>query len=216
MTDRKLEELTVGLEHDGWQAILEEIAESAHKPQIIPVDAEKAKDSLVKLQMTTQSYLGASVFNTGGMIFGNGLVRLYGSGSDQIPDISTVNQLTTLDDYPAALVVGYDVFGGIFALDGGGLGIETGSMCFLPVDTLEWGSMGSPYSYFLSWLIDGSRIEGFYENLLWNGWREQLAELREGYGFSLFPPPSTTAWRNVASRSAAPVPLSELLGELAP
>lgn len=144
MTGRELEELTIGLEHDGWQAILDEIAESDHKPQIIPVNSERAKESIVKLQMTTQSYLGASVFNTGGMIFGNGLVKLYGSGSDMIPDISAVNLLTTVDDYPGALLLGYDVFGGVFALDAGGLGVETGSVCFQSVDTLEWESMESP------------------------------------------------------------------------
>jgi len=207
---RSIEELTENLE-SGWEAILEEIALSPNKPEIIPASLVKGKEALVKLQMTSRSYLGAVVLNSGGLISNNGLIRIFGSGSSEIPDLSKVNQLTTLDNYPDMLVIGYDVFGGVFALDGGGLGIEPGTICFLSVDTLEWAGLDLPYSQFLSWLIDGSRIEGFYDNLLWEGWQDNVKNLPSGYGFHLYPPPSTTAWsQNPELRSIKPVPLLEL------
>lgn len=207
---KSLEELTTGAAHDSWPDILEEFSQGAEGNRIIPVDPVRASSEIVKLQMTIASYCGAAVFNSGGLLFGEGLVRLYGSGSEALPSIAKVNGLTDLDNYPGSLVIGYDVFGGVFALDGGGLGIETGSVCYFGVDTLEWESLGLPYSDFLSWLIAGQGLEQFYSDILWADWRGSVASLQPDQGFSLFPPPSTTAWGNKKLRSISPVPLLEL------
>lgn len=195
---------------DSWSEILELIEATHNRPEFIPANPALAQSSIQRLQMTTRSYLGSVVYHTGGMFFKDGLIRLYGSGSEQIPGFAEINRLTDLEHYPNALILGYDVLGGIFALDAGGLEVESGSVCYIGPDNLEWQGLGIPYSYLLEWLIDGTSIEGFYQDLFWKGWKEDLANLPEGKGFSLFPPPSTDLWRIESARSAAPVPLMEL------
>lgn len=207
---KTLEELTKKTDRDVWKEILDEFQIGDSRSSIVPSDPDRTASEITKLQMTVNSYLGAVVFNTGGMLFRNGFVRLYGSGSNELPSIGDVNGLTDLDNYPGMLVIGYDVIGGVFALDGGALAIDKGSVCYLSVDTLEWESLELPYSSFLSWLIDGTRIEGFYENLLWDSWESDLSKLGTESGFFLYPLPSTTAWRDKKSRTAKEVPLLEL------
>ena len=206
---KTLEELT-NSEHDSWEEVLGLISVSPNSSEYIPADPQRAHASIQKLQMTTRSYLGATVYHTGGMFFHDGLIRLYGSGSPQLPDFSEINKLTDLECYPNALLLGYDVLGGLFALDAGGLGVDHGSVCYMGPDTLEWQTLEMPHSSLLAWLIDGSNILAFYQDLLWNGWENDLAKLPEASGFSLFPPPSTTAWRDKSARTASPVPLMEL------
>lgn len=56
---------------------------------------------------------------------------------------------------PGELVVGHDVLGGLFAIDGGALGVAPGEVCYFGPDTLTWDGLGGGYSAFLLAALGG-------------------------------------------------------------
>ena len=76
--------------------------------------------------------LGALALNSGGMLGDHGWVRLLGGGSGRLPDLATVSgpgpQAASAP--PLSLTVGFDVLGGRFAVNGGGLPGQPGEVCY--------------------------------------------------------------------------------------
>lgn len=204
---RSIEELT-NVESEAWPEIFKEIQNSDQSIRILPVSRTEGLNELHKLQVTTRSYMGALATSCGGIMFNNGFLRLLGGGSSELPSISKASGLE--DEPVGALAVGYDVTGGVFAFDGGGLGISQGKICYYSVDTLDWQGLDITHSQLVEWAIYGEYFKGFYENLLWDGWEQQTKALLPNYGFSMFPPPSTSQWQIKELRSVAPVPLKEI------
>jgi hypothetical protein len=115
------------------------------------------------------------------------------------------------DAIPGSLIVGVDVLGGGFVINGGDLGCgEPGEVCYLAPDDLEWMPCEMGHSAFVRWALGGD-VAGFYEELRWPGWEEQVAALAPGEGIGVFPPPFTREGRgpDVVRR---PVPLLEAWG----
>ncbi|MFB7198265.1 DUF2625 family protein [Streptomyces sp. NPDC056240] len=88
-----------------------------------------------------------------------------GSVADgQLPSLAQVNRFPTDVDpgwRPATgLVVGHDIVGGVFALNGGdpaaaGHPGAPGQMTYFAPDTLEWEAMEMGHSGWVSWLLPG-------------------------------------------------------------
>jgi hypothetical protein len=68
-----------------------------------------------------------------------------------------------LDDGPStpsvgqALIVGHDVLGGFFGLNGGAWGGQMGSVFYFAPDTLTWQDLNMSYSSWFQWLCRGRR-----------------------------------------------------------
>ena len=84
------------------------------------------------------------------------------------------------------LLVGDDVLGGFFAVNGGGLGDDPGEVYYLPYDGLNWESLGVSYSQFLAWSFT-SALEGFYGADRWEGWQDDVGSLSGDQCFSFYP-----------------------------
>lgn len=111
---------------------------------------------------------------------------------------------------PAYLVVAYDALGGRFAVDGGGLGIGPGEVCYFGPDTLAWGGLGGGHADFVTAAVTGGLSEAF-AGLRWPGWQDDVAQLRPDQGLALYPPPFTREGTDVGTVNRHIVPLSELL-----
>ncbi len=168
--------------------------------------------------------LGALALNTGGLLVDSGWVRVFGGGSvtgGGLPSLAQVNRFPADFDpvwHPAAgLVVGHDVVGGVFALNGGdpaaaGRPGAPGQMTYFAPDTLEWEAMEMGHSGWVSWLLSG-RLETFYDGLRWPGWREEAAALAFPQGISVYPFLwSAQAQADLAATSRRPVPMREVIG----
>ena len=59
------------------------------------------------------------------------------------------------DESPPFLLIGDDVVGGFFAINGGGLGEEVGKAHYFAPDSLSWESLGVGYTDFLLWCFSG-------------------------------------------------------------
>ena len=109
---------------------------------------------------------------------------------------------------PGYLLVADDVLGGFFAINGGSLGPEMGSVFYFAPDTADWECLDYTYSEFILWCLQ-ENIAGFYESLRWPGWEQEISTLGGDQAVFIFPflftkgPP-------IAERHHGVVPISEM------
>lgn len=190
------------------------LAAEHDRATILPVDPEHGRRVLWRLQVTARSWLGGLALNCGGILADHGWFRLLGGGSEHLPDLAAMNGLAdpvVPRPSPSLLVVGYDVLGGVFAIDGGGLEIAPGEVCYFAPDSLEWEGLGGGHGAFVGAVLSGGFGDAF-DSLRWPGWEEEVAALRPDEGLSLVPPPFTAQGHDIASVSRRAVPIRELLG----
>lgn len=122
----------------------------------LPAEAV-AGDTLVRLQVTTRSMLGTLAYETGGISIADGLVRLLGSGAERsIIQTAKIAGCPMDGSYPDIIIVGDDVFGGLFALNGGRFGTERqGQVFHLAADDTVWVPLGVGHSDFIHWCLTG-------------------------------------------------------------
>lgn len=175
--------------------------EAAAVPSSIVPNEDFESQTLEALQVTTGSTLGAIVYNTGGLLIDNGWVRIHGAGSKKLPAVGA--------DSPGCVVVGHDVIGGRFALNGGALGGEPGEVNYWAPDKLEWDALGLGYTDFVHAFLGGATTS-FYELFRWENWAADVAPLDLDQGIALYPPPFTKEGADIKSVQRATVPLDEL------
>lgn len=203
-------ESLIAVDDPAWPYLQQALADS--DAQTLPVDPEQGQRSLWELQVTAASTMGVVALHTGGIIVDHGWVRLYGGGSGQLPSIAKASGLSGSQlGATGALVIGHDVLGGQFAIDGGALGVEPGEVCYFGPDTLTWDGLGGGYSAFLAEALSGA-LDVVFDGLRWPGWQEEVAALTPGQGILLYPPPSTVEGKDVSKVTRSVVPIGQLLG----
>lgn len=190
---------------------LRDLIDSAPGTKALPISSAQGLRTLESLQVTARSTLGALALNCGAIIADHGWFRLLGGGGEGLPDLATANQLTpgTSPAPSSYMLVGYDALGGRFAIDGGGLGVAPGQVCYFGPDTLQWDGLGGGHSAFVEAVINGSMGETFAD-LRWSTWQRDVEALAPDQGISAYPPPFSEEGRNLDEVSRRPVPLSEL------
>ena len=196
-----------------WPLVSHWIDEAPFPVERVNVTDEMGLDVLYRLQVTATSVLGALALNCGGLLVNSGWFRILGGGSEGLADLATANHLpadpTTADGVPGFLVVGYDVLGGRFALDGGGLGVAPGEVCYFGPDALTWQALGGGHSDFVHAALTGG-LEDTFRELRWDGWEQEVSVLGPDTGLSLYPPPFSREGQDIGNVSRRPVPLAEL------
>lgn len=184
---------------------------------ILPISAEAGRDSLHRIQVTTRSRLGALALHTGGLLVDDGWVRVLGGGERGLPSLAEANDLPGGQTQPAALLVGHDVLGGRFELNGPDPAAidrpgAPGELCYFAPDTLTWELLGTGHGGWLSWLAEGGTTE-FYESLRWPSWREEARALPLTHGITVYPFLwSREAQEDLAATARRPAPMTELFG----
>ncbi|WSS89626.1 DUF2625 domain-containing protein [Streptomyces sp. NBC_01176] len=195
---RDLTELT-DVEEPAWPLLSEAISTSKVSLEVLPVEPAQARAALLQLQVTARSWLGAFVLNCGGVSLDSGWLRIYGSPGDGSPKgppgIADVNDFPARFD-PAwrpdgGLVVGHDVLGGTYVLNGpepGAVGRPggPGEVVYFAPDSLRWEALDVGHAAWLGWLLEGG-TEDFYDNLRWPGWRAETGPLPGSQGITFDP-----------------------------
>ncbi len=193
-------------------------AELRCNPQIaiLPVASAAGRDCLASLQVTTRSRLGALALHTGGLLVDEGWLRVLGGGGDRgLPSLADANDLPNDGVPPPALLVGYDVLGGRFEVNGPdpahiGRPGDPGDVCYFGPDTLAWESVGAGHGAWLSWIASGA-ITQFYESLRWPDWQAETRSLPMSHGISVYPFLwSREAQQDLASTTRQPASMTEL------
>lgn len=177
--------------------------------ELLPCDPARGKETLLSLQVTTRSPMGALAYETGGLLVDDGWVRVLGASCDRLPrGLADWNRIGGDRRLPGALLVGDDALGGFFAVNGGGLRGRAGNVFYLAPDTLEWEELEMSYSDWLVWLFEGD-VELFYEELRWSTWRDDVRKLGGEQGFLVYPFLFTNE-SAIEEPSREPVPMAEL------
>jgi hypothetical protein len=198
----------------GIKLVLDWAKHAARPVEVLPVDTVDAERTLVDLQITTRSPLGAIAYETGGILVDNGWLRVLGAGDGKLPrTISTWNGLSrprAEHRLPGALLVADDVVGGFFAINGGAFAGPLGNLFYLAPDTVRWEDLELGHTAWLNWVFTGD-LAKFYETMRWEGWEGEVAALPGDQCIDIFPPLWTKA-DSMAARSRRPVPIENTWG----
>lgn len=210
---RPLSELR-DVDDPAWPQLADTILDSP-STEILPVLQSDGEACLQALQVTARSTLGALALHTGGLLIDGGWLRILGGGSPGLPSLAEANDLSSggAAGPPALLFVAFDVLGGRFAVNGGGLEGPPADVHYWAPDSLAWESLGVGHTDFVWWSL-GEKVAEFYGDLRWDGWAEELSKVRLEQGLSFFPPLCSSESRPIGRTSRRPVPWSELWGFL--
>ncbi|MDF3064519.1 MAG: hypothetical protein K0R38_120 [Polyangiaceae bacterium] len=208
---RTLDEL-VEKKDPAWPIVRGWLESASNTVDVLPVERENANASLLELQVTTRSPMGAIVYETGGLLVDHGWLRILGSGSHRLPR-SLPDWNAEVAPAPSGtpspfLLIADDVLGGFFAIDGGGLTGARGKVHYFAPESLDWQNLDASYSDFIGFALSGD-LERFYQNSRWPTWRQEIGGLDGDRALSVYP----FLWTEgppVAERSRRPVPIAEL------
>jgi len=175
------------------------------------VDRADGERALVALQVTSRSPMGAIALETGGLLVDHGWIRVLGAGHKRLPrSIHEWNGLVrgSSQRLPGTILVGDDVLGGFFAVNGGGLKGAMGHVFYYSPQSLAWEDVAPSYSEWLVGMMN-SDLEAFYKGLRWPGWRREVQPLTGDRGISVYPFLFASG-EDISKRSRRPVPLREL------
>ena len=210
---RGLDEL-VDVSEPGIDLVREWVGAARNPVELLACERSAGEATLLALQVTTRSPMGAIAFETGGVLVDHGWLRVLGAGCARLPrSIATWNRLDRGADahrMPRALLVGDDLVGGFFVLNGGALPGRPGGVFYLAPDSLDWEDLELGYSDWLRWTLIGD-LAKFYENARWIGWESDSSALGGDRAVSVYPFLCAEG-PSVADRARRPVPVEELWG----
>lgn len=197
---------------DVWPELEAAAREARNNVEIYSAQIDRGRQVLDGLGVTSRSALGAFALHTTVTLVDHGWLRLLGAGSGE-----TRCSLLGLDGDVLALgpdrgfLVAYDVVGGFFAIDGGGLGGDPGEVCYLAPDTLEWESTELGHGDWVRWTF-AADLENYYRELRWQGWRDEIAGVAADQALHLYPPPFSREGKDVSAVSRRAVPVHQVWG----
>jgi hypothetical protein len=126
------------------------MSQAGARVRVLPVEPHRGEPVARALGVSERSSLWAMATNVGALMIDDGWVRVLGGGvSGQHADLAEWNGLSdgpTFQKSVGFFVVGYDVMGGVFALDGGALGDGRGQVFYFAPDSLAWEPMEMGYT----------------------------------------------------------------------
>ncbi|WFP16249.1 DUF2625 family protein [Citricoccus muralis] len=169
---------------DVWAGFESGIAKAPWEVENLHCDPQRSQQVMAQLELTEDSELGAMVAHTGGLVIDHGWVRLLGAGLGDLPDVATASPFTRED--PHYLVLGVDVLGGIFAIDGTALGAGAGRLCYIDPTTMDAAQptvrdLNVSHAQFMAWVLTGD-VDKFYAPHRWDDWKEDIAGLSLNHG----------------------------------
>lgn len=201
---RSLVEL-VESEDPAWPEIEAAVTAAPYPVVTLEPDPARADDELLRMQVTTRSWLGAVVHRSGGLVLDHGWLRVLGSGNDEhlLASIGAINQ-----NVSGGIIVAQDVLGGQFAWlpDAAGQPV----IWYLAPDTLRWEDCELGYGDWLAAMLGGG-ITAFYADLRWPGWEREVAECRLDQAINVLPPLWTREGKDISTASRRPIPMSETM-----
>lgn len=201
---RALTEL-VDADDPAWPEIEAVVASAPVRPVVLAADSRRADEELLRLQVTTRSWLGAVVHRSGGLVLDHGWLRVLGSGNNEhhLASLGEINH-----NAAGGLIVAQDVLGGQFAWTPDPDGKPT--IWYLAPDTLRWENCDRGYGDWLAGMISGGTT-AFYADLRWPGWVDEVKACRLDQAINLWPPPWTSEGKDISAASRRAVPMSEAM-----
>jgi len=192
---------------EGW------IKKAEVKVVVLPKDNIRADKEIETAQVTTHSPMGAIIYETGGIIIEDGIIRILGSGNTRLNrGIMEWNRdkSFTKDENPKFLLIADDVFGGFFAINGGFLSPDNlGKVFYFAPDTLKWENLDLNYSDFLVFCFS-KNINEYYSEYKWKTFDKDFTKTDFDKSFSFYPYLFSEEGKEIDKVTKRLVPISEL------
>jgi len=174
-----------------WKAILELKASARNTVEILPKDHLKAETALVESQLSTNTFLGSVIYESGGILVDNGWIRIIGSGSSKlnrnVPGWNKGKTSTTNKVPYTFMLVADDVLGGLYAVKSeGSKSPDSCTVYYYGPNSLKWKPTGFMYRTFISYCFSGN-LKRFYDDFRWSGWEQEVAQMDGNQVISCFP-----------------------------
>ncbi len=200
-------------EEPGWPLVQRWVASATNPVEILPAPADAERErALIETQVTTRSPMGAVLYESGGLFIDHGWIRILGAGHSRLPRSlpgwNLGRSYSVAGEPPPFLLVADDVVGGFFAIDGGGLAVHPGRVCYFAPDSLAWESTDLGYSDFLSWCFSGDLAQ-YYKDFRWPGWQDETQRLSGDLAFAFYPFLSCSG-PTIADRSRRAIDVAEV------
>ncbi|MBN6777595.1 DUF2625 family protein [Pseudoclavibacter alba] len=191
-----------------WPELERQMTASHARAAIIPV--RETSQTFEVTGLSERSALGALAKHTGGVLLADGWIRLFGgvgapTTGPGLPSLDEANERGA-----GLYIVGIDVLGGVYAIDGGAFERADGQLHYWAPDTLDWTDLEAGLHTFISAMLDGHDHE-FYEGLRWTGWEAETATLALDEGIHVYPLLCTRESKPLEKASRRAVPMAELV-----
>src|SRR4051794_29013179 len=103
-----------------WPTIRSWVAASSRDVVVVPPERADSEWTLLQLQVTTRSVLGALAFYCGGLVVDHGWIRILGGGGGRLPGLRDWNWgggCVEGEPLEGALLIAHDILGGSFAVN---------------------------------------------------------------------------------------------------
>lgn len=197
-----------------WPLVQQWINDAANHVEVLAPSDPARTNTLLDLQVTTHSTLGAIAYETGGILVDHGWVRILGCGHPRLPrSVTEWNRAVWGEeetDYPYYLIAD-DAIGGFYALDSGALGNAESVFYFAP-DTLEWEDTDQGYTDFIDFCLNGD-LHKYYDSMRWQNWQDEVSLLNGDDAISIVPPLAFTLEPDldpIDARRRTPVSIYEM------
>ncbi len=195
-----------------WPIVLERLGSARNSVELLRGERPPGERCMVNLQAPASTILGAIALHAGGLLVDGGWLRLYGSGHPRMR--GNLLGWNGGEGHPGfagiagALIVGSDVLGGVFAINGGGLPGGLGEAVWWDPASQAWTQLETNYPGLVSWALDGD-MGTLYADRRWPDWDRDVAALTGDQGIWRDPPP----WREEGpALSVEVLRMAELIG----
>ena len=192
------------MSESGWDEILEAVGTAPYPVELLDPSVERARECLATLGLSTRSWLGSIIENTGGVLVDHRWIRIYGSGAAGLPDVAA-----GIVPENNEILVGHDVLGGQFLWAQAQPDMAPTVHYFAP-DSVRWEDLGVGYGDWLHALLTGSATQ-FYDGLRWPGWEDEVHAVALDHAIQSYPPLFTREGKDIARASRRPVPVPDLI-----
>lgn len=210
-------ETLIDTKDPAWPLLQEWLEDGEGRVEVLPRDPATSEATLLHLQTSTQSVLGALAWETGGLLIDH-RVRVLGGGTASVKASLRTWNGGGAEGFAVErglIRVGFDVFGGVFALNGGALGPADGIVHYFAPDALAWESLRVGHSAWLHWLMsEEDQVATFYAPFTWPGVEEDLARLAFDDAVAFSPGPWTKEGADLTAVTRTVVPARELVSQL--
>lgn len=187
---KPVEEL-IDLKDPAWKVVKGWMEAAKNDIEVLERDSSQASLALYRTQATTNSILGAVIYESGGILVDKGWLRIIGSGSEKLKrNLPEWNKGKSFEQYGEGMsfvLMADDAAGGFYAMNGGEFGNEDlGKIFYFAPDYLKWETLGIDYSEFIYWAFTGG-LTDFYKGLRWKNWEEEVTAMGADEAMSFYP-----------------------------
>jgi hypothetical protein len=173
-------------------------------------------DLIGPIGLTEKSTLGNILKYTNGMTVDDRFLRIFGAEDSEWTDsIKRWNNFpgqARRDELPdGCIVIGYDVLGGFFAINGGAFGDDLGKVFYFGPDSLVWENLNMGHTQFIGWCLSGN-VRDFYRGFRWDHDQLMIDETKKGQGISSYPFLWSQEGKDLNTTSKKIVALREIWG----